>query len=125
MNKYEKIANEMRKRIKSSVYDIDQPIPDEKTLAAEFGCSRMTMKRALDTLAAEGMLFRKRGHGTFIIQSAMQDEHVHVVSNEILGLSNLLKGKISRARSSGLKCSFRLKMSPHIWPLMKRLPSIM
>ncbi len=53
----------------------------------------MTMKRALDTLAAEGMLFRKRGHGTFIIQSAMQDEHVHVVSNEILGLSNLLKGK--------------------------------
>ncbi len=93
MNKYEKIANEMRKRIKSSVYDIDQPIPDEKTLAAEFGCSRMTMKRALDTLAAEGMLFRKRGHGTFIIQSAMQDEHVHVVSNEILGLSNLLKGK--------------------------------
>lgn len=26
MNKYEKIANEMRKRIKSSVYDIDQPI---------------------------------------------------------------------------------------------------
>lgn len=51
----------MRKRIKSSVYDIDQPIPDEKTLAEEFGCSRMTMKRALDTLAAEGMLFRKEG----------------------------------------------------------------
>lgn len=42
MNKYEKIANKMRTRIKSSVYDIDQPIPDEKTLALEFGCSRMT-----------------------------------------------------------------------------------
>ncbi|KXZ17453.1 GntR family transcriptional regulator [Bacillus nakamurai] len=98
MNKYERIANEMRTRIKSNVYAIDQPIPDELTLAEEFGCSRMTMKRALDTLAAEGLLFRKRGHGTFIIQSAMQDEHVHVVSNEILGLSNLLKGKDIKSR---------------------------
>ncbi len=39
MNKYEKIANEMRKRIKSSVYDIDQPIPDEKTLARSLGAT--------------------------------------------------------------------------------------
>lgn len=76
-----------------SLYRSNITQPEEKTLALEFGCSRMTMKRALDTLAAEGMLFRKRGHGTFIIQSAMQDEHVHVVSNEIPGLSNLLKGK--------------------------------
>ncbi|WP_286174394.1 GntR family transcriptional regulator [Pseudomonas sp. ISL-88] len=98
MNKYERIANEMRTRIKSNRYAIDQPIPDELTLAEEFGCSRMTMKRALDTLAAEGLLFRKRGHGTFIIQSAMQDEHVHVVSNEILGLSNLLKDKDVKSR---------------------------
>ncbi|MFP7692274.1 transcriptional regulator GmuR [Bacillus subtilis] len=93
MNKYEIIANEMRNRIKNNVYPIDQPIPDEVSLAKEFNSSRMTMKRALDNLVAEGLLFRKRGHGTFIIQSAIQDDHVHVVSNEILGLTNLLKDK--------------------------------
>ncbi|WP_420313952.1 GntR family transcriptional regulator [Bacillus amyloliquefaciens] len=76
-----------------SLYRSNITQPDEKTLALEFGCTRMTMKRALDTLAAEGMLFRKRGHSTFIIQSAIHDEHVHVISNEIPGLSNLLKGK--------------------------------
>lgn len=60
MNKYEIIANEMRNRIKNNVYPIDQPIPDEVSLAKEFNSSRMTMKRALDNLVAEGLLFRKR-----------------------------------------------------------------
>lgn len=59
MNKYEIIANEMRDRIKNNVYPIDQPIPDEVSLAKEFNSSRMTMKRALDNLVAEGLLFRK------------------------------------------------------------------
>lgn len=45
MNKYEIIANEMRNRIKNNVYPIDQPIPDEVSLAKEFNSSRMTMKR--------------------------------------------------------------------------------
>lgn len=53
MNKYEIIANEMRDRIKNNVYPIDQPIPDEVSLAKEFNSSRMTMKRALDNLVAE------------------------------------------------------------------------
>jgi GntR family transcriptional regulator len=93
MSKYETISKEMKKRIKSSFYPIDRPIPDELSLAEEFNCSRMTMKRALDLLAAEGLLYRKRGHGTFIVKSAINDNHVHVVSNEILGLTNLLKDK--------------------------------
>jgi GntR family transcriptional regulator len=93
MSKYESISNEMRNRIKNSFYPIDQPLPDELSLAKEFHCSRMTMRKALDILVMEGLLYRKRGHGTFIVQSAIQDNHVHVVSNEIVGLTGLLKGK--------------------------------
>ncbi|MBT2758831.1 GntR family transcriptional regulator [Mesobacillus foraminis] len=92
MVKYQKISNEIRKRIADGYYSSDQPIPDEITLAKEFGCSRMTMKRALDILVSEGVLFRKRGHGTFIIKSCMQNT-INVVDRETLGLSNLLKGK--------------------------------
>lgn len=125
MNKYEIIANEMRKRIKNNVYPIDQPIPDEVSLAKEFNSSRMTMKRALDNLVAEGLLFRKRGHGTFIIQSAIQDDHVHVVSNEILGLTNLLKDKKSKARSFSLKCNFPLRKWPPICLLIRKHRFIM
>ena len=92
MTKYESIANEMRRRIKEGYYPIDQPIPDELSLAEEFGSSRMTMRKALDLLVSEGLLFRKRGHGTFIIQM-YKNQSLNVISDESLGLSNLVKGK--------------------------------
>lgn len=93
MTKYEIISSEMRKRIREQLYPIDQPIPDEISLAKEFQCSRMTMKRALDILVMEGLLYRKRGHGTFIVQSAINDSRVSVETKETLGLSKLLSNK--------------------------------
>ncbi|HWO78068.1 MAG TPA: GntR family transcriptional regulator [Bacillus sp. (in: firmicutes)] len=93
MTKYEIISTEMRKRIRERRYPIDQPIPDEISLAKEFKCSRMTMKRALDILVMEGLLYRKRGHGTFIVQSAFSNNRVNVESNEVLGFSRLMQNK--------------------------------
>lgn len=93
MLKYEIISDEMRRRIKEGFYLVDQPIQDEISLAKEFNCSRMTMKRALDILVTEGLLYRKRGHGTFIVQSAIQNSNVNVIGQEPLGLTNLLRDK--------------------------------
>nr|WP_263325216.1 GntR family transcriptional regulator [Neobacillus sp. Marseille-Q6967] len=94
MIKYEFISVEMRQRIQEGHYPVDQPIPDEITLAKEFQCSRMTMKRALDILVLEGLLYRKRGHGTFIVKSAIQNSRVNVnVVGNALGFTNLLKGQ--------------------------------
>ncbi|KAA6451543.1 GntR family transcriptional regulator [Bacillus swezeyi] len=93
MRKYEYISNEMRKRIQGEYYPIDQPIPDELSLAKEFSCSRMTMKRALDILVSEGMLYRKRGHGTFIVKSSIQNVPVSVTDRENIGLTKLLANK--------------------------------
>jgi GntR family transcriptional regulator len=93
MPKYEEISSEIRTRIREQYYPIDQPIQDEISLAKEFNCSRMTMKRALDILVLEGLLYRKRGHGTFIVQSAINDNRVNVESAQVLGLTKLLKNK--------------------------------
>ena len=41
-------------------------IPIERELAASFGCSLITIRRALDELAREGRLERTRGRGTFV-----------------------------------------------------------
>ncbi|GKU84618.1 hypothetical protein NCCP28_40140 [Niallia sp. NCCP-28] len=49
-------------------YFTDSSIPDEISLAKEFACSRMTMKKILDVLVMEGVLYRKRGHRTFIVK---------------------------------------------------------
>lgn len=92
MNKYERIAQEVKKRIIDKTYSSDDPIPDEISLTSEFRVSRMTIKRALDTLVSEGLLNRKRGHGTFIVKS-VYNVPVNVVVNEMLGLTNVLRGK--------------------------------
>lgn len=92
-SKYNLIADEMRERIFNQQYPLAQPIPDEMTLAAEFGSSRMTMKKALEVLVYEGLLYRKRGHGTFIIKAAVQNEKVNILSQELVGLTKTAKGK--------------------------------
>lgn len=91
--KYSFIAEEMRKRILDHVYPLDKPIPDEMTLAKEFDCSRMTMKKALEVLVLEGFLYRKRGHGTFIIKSALDSGRLTIHNQEVNGFTKLLAGK--------------------------------
>ena len=41
-------------------------LPTERELAAQYGCSLITVRRALDELAREGRLERTRGRGTFV-----------------------------------------------------------
>jgi GntR family transcriptional regulator len=43
-----------------------QLLPAERELAAEFGVARMTLRKALDQLVADSMLFRRQGSGTFV-----------------------------------------------------------
>jgi GntR family transcriptional regulator len=40
--------------------------PVERQLSAELGVSRLTLRAALDELAREGYVVRRRGSGTFV-----------------------------------------------------------
>lgn len=71
MNKYEEIANELRRRITDGEYAEGEMLPDQIALAEQFNVSRMTLKKAIDIIAMEGLVFRKRGVGTFVIKSAL------------------------------------------------------
>jgi len=46
--------------------DVGQAIPSERQLSADLGVSRLTVRAALDELAREGYLLRRRGSGTFV-----------------------------------------------------------
>lgn len=43
-----------------------QTIPPERDLAVEFGVSRITVRKAIAGLAADGLVVRRRGAGTFV-----------------------------------------------------------
>lgn len=66
MYKYEIIANDIRSKIEQNDYATNEQLPDEKTLADKYDCSRMTIKRAMDILVSEGLIIKSRGLGTFV-----------------------------------------------------------
>ena len=53
-------------RIKSEEYPVDTRLPSERTLAAELGVARNTVREALDVLETEGAIRRRAGSGSFV-----------------------------------------------------------
>lgn len=58
------IRTAIRARIVAGEWQLGELIPTEAEFAQEYGCSRTTVNRALQALAEEGMVERKRKGGT-------------------------------------------------------------
>ena len=57
----------------------DAPIPSERDLMATYEVSRSTVRRAIESLVAEGALRRVPGKGTFVAPPRLQS-HLHLAS---------------------------------------------
>ncbi|MDQ1714634.1 MAG: GntR family transcriptional regulator, N-acetylglucosamine utilization regulator [Frankiaceae bacterium] len=51
---------------------VNAPIPSERELSDRHGLSRMTVRQAVDSLVAEGRLYRVAGRGTFVSRPKME-----------------------------------------------------
>ncbi|MGB0386342.1 MAG: GntR family transcriptional regulator [Ardenticatenaceae bacterium] len=56
----------LRERIRRQEYPPGGRLPSESELASQFGVSRATVRSVLAALAAEGLIVRKQGSGTFV-----------------------------------------------------------
>ncbi len=65
---YAKVRALLMERIRSGAWRPGQLIPNEFEIAAEFGVSQGTARKALDALAAEGLVVRRQGRGTFVVE---------------------------------------------------------
>jgi GntR family transcriptional regulator len=63
---YHQTAEILRSRIVQNVWKQGDRLPSESQLCEEFGVSSITMRRAVATLVAEGLLVRLQGKGTFV-----------------------------------------------------------
>lgn len=96
MNKYETIASEIREYIFKGVYKPNEMLPFEKDICKKYEVSKMTVKKALDLLVAEGLIVKRRGSGTFVKDITDKEIHRIIDKNQFSGLtSNSMGHKVT------------------------------
>ena len=70
---YVQVREILLERISSGVWHPGMLVPNEFAIAAELGVSQGTIRKALDSLAADHLLVRKQGRGTYVAQHTPDD----------------------------------------------------
>jgi GntR family transcriptional regulator len=76
---YQELQRALRKAIDSRLLGPDDALPSERDLAADFAVSRITVRKALDGLVADGLLVRRQGAGNFV--SARVDKNFAMLTS--------------------------------------------
>lgn len=63
---YAQIRDYLLDGIEGGIWKGDQKLPSENELAEQFQVSRITIKKAMDQLAREGVVYRIQGKGSFV-----------------------------------------------------------
>ena len=66
----------------------DNKLPREEALAEMLGVSRITIRQALNDLAAEGIIFRRQGRGTFVNVDSL---NIKVTFSPCMELTQMIK----------------------------------
>lgn len=71
--KYREIFERLQKDLRDGRYPYGVPLPSEESLVRMYGVSRITVVRAMDELVRKGLVFRRRGAGTFATRIACSE----------------------------------------------------
>ena len=96
----------LRNELLRSHYSADasgnvKPLPAESELAEQFGISRMTIRRALAALEAEGLIVRRHGSGTYPVPVAAHLRQTRDVASLYREVSDLTRGYDQSIISAG------------------------
>ncbi|TNE72658.1 GntR family transcriptional regulator [bacterium] len=74
------ISDWVKEQINIGALQVDDKIPSENELAHQFEVSRLTVRRALQTLEQENLIFRSQGLGAFVKAPVKRKKLVHLTS---------------------------------------------
>jgi GntR family histidine utilization transcriptional repressor len=85
INNWQAVRSEVLSRIQNRQWKPGDLIPNEADLALEFGCARATVNRALQALAENGLLDRRRKAGTRVALHPVRKAtlHIPIIRHEI------------------------------------------
>ena len=69
---YQQIANDIILRISQKEWNIDDKLPTEAELAAEYAVSRVTLRQAMGQLERDGIICKFQGKGAFVKNNPRQ-----------------------------------------------------
>lgn len=84
---YIQIAEGLIGQIESGELTPGTQLPPERELSEKLGVNRMTLRRALRVLAAQGLILRRQGVGTFIAEAKI-DRQMNVVFRFTRGMQS-------------------------------------
>ena len=90
-------------------------IPSERQLCVDLGVSRLTVRAALDDLAREGYLIRRRGSGTYVQQPKIAQELTMTSFSEDMRRRGMVPGSRTLSMTStlaGARLGRFLQVSP-------------
>jgi GntR family transcriptional regulator len=76
---YQELQRALRRAIDRRLLGPDDALPSERDLATDFAVSRITVRKALDGLVADGLLVRRQGSGNFV--SARVDKNFAMLTS--------------------------------------------
>ncbi|MDI7275475.1 MAG: GntR family transcriptional regulator [Anaerolineae bacterium] len=77
---YHQLYEILRGKIRRGEWRLGEMIPPESELIERYGVSRVTARQALDALANEGLIERRRGKGTFVAQPTIEQALTRIIS---------------------------------------------
>lgn len=90
-------------------------LPGERDLAEELGVNRLTVRRALDELERDGLVYRVQGAGTFVSVPQVSKSFEFASFTEDMRVRNMTPGSLSTEvtlEAAGVKVGYALGLSP-------------
>jgi GntR family transcriptional regulator len=89
---YFQIQTQLLRQIKSGQLRAGDALPGEEELTRIYGVSRMTSRQALQALTTQGLAYRQKGRGTFVLQPKVEKDIAHLLGfsaeMRVLGLKS-------------------------------------
>lgn len=89
---YRMVSSDLKQKIVDNKFP-NKRLPDERTLSETYHVSRSSVKRALKVLADDGIIFKKRGSGTFINPLFMKNKTIFHYEGSNLGITDSMKSQ--------------------------------
>lgn len=65
---YHQLEQKLRARVHAAEFGPGDPLPTEERICEQYGVSRITVRRALDALIAQGLIVKRHGVGSFVAE---------------------------------------------------------